>query len=368
MQPKPTVQGLPVYQPGKPIDEVKREYGLQHVIKLASNENPFGCSPYVLEHLLPSAKEAALYPDGAARELREQMARHLGIEEGQLLFGNGSDELVQLISRCYLQPGTNAVMADVTFPRYETNCRIEGADVIKVPLKDGTHDLDAMAQAVNDETKVVWLCNPNNPTGTMVTHDDVVQFLDQIPSSALVVMDEAYVEYVTDDRFPDSLSLLSEYPNLIILRTFSKIYGLASLRVGYGIASPDILTELNRVREPFNVNALAQRAGVLALEDQSFVQDCRTKNTSGIEQLTSAFDRLNMRYFPSQANFVFVQTGVPSEEVFQHLLEQGIIVRHDTSWGFPTGIRVTIGSQEENAAFIQALEQFIQKRGRERVL
>lgn len=367
MQPKPSVRGLPLYHPGKPIEEVKREYELEHVIKLASNENPFGCSPHVLENLLPGAKQMALYPDGAMRELKAAVARHLGVEEGQLIFGNGSDEIVQHIARCFLEPGTNSVMADVTFPRYKTNVQIEGADVIEVPLRDGTHDLYAMAEAVDENTKVVWVCNPNNPTGTIVSGEDVIRFMERVPSTVLVVMDEAYYEYVTDDRYPDSLSLLADYPNLIILRTFSKIYGLASLRVGYGIASSEVMAELNRVREPFNVNALAQRAAQLALEDQAFINECRQKNIDGLRQLTEAFDHLGLRYFPSHTNFVFVETGVPAEEIFMHLLKHGIIVRSDSSWGYPTAIRVTIGSEQENAAFLQALEQFIQKRGRENV-
>lgn len=362
MQPKPTVRGLPVYHPGKPIEEVKQEYGLEHVIKLASNENPFGCSPYVLENLLPGVKEMAIYPDGAMRELRKSVARHLGVAEEQLIFGNGSDEIIQQIARCFLEPGTNAVMADLTFPRYKTNVQIEGAEVIEVPLRDGTHDLKAMADAVNERTKAVWICNPNNPTGTIVRAAEVTEFLERIPATTLVILDEAYYEYVTDSDYPDSLSLLSKYPNLIILRTFSKIYGLASLRIGYGIASPEIVTEMNRVREPFNVNDFAQRAAQLALQDQSFITDCRKKNTDGIQQITSAFDRLGLHYFPPQGNFIFVETGVPAKDVFEHLLKQGVIVRMDPSWGFPTAIRVTVGSKRENQAFLTGLKQFLQKR------
>lgn len=363
MQPKPTVRGLPVYNPGKPIEDVKQQYGLEHVIKLASNENPFGCSSYVLENLLPNAKRMALYPDGAMRELRKNVARHLQVAEEQLIFGNGSDEIVQLISRCYLQAGDNVITADVTFPRYKTNAKIEGAEVIEVPLNNGTHDLPAMAEAVNEATKVVWVCNPNNPTGTIVSAHEVNEFMQRIPSSVLVVMDEAYYEYVTSDHYPDTQSMLNDYPNLIILRTFSKIYGLAALRVGYGICSPAIVGELNRVREPFNVNDFAQRGAQLALQDQSFVQACQRKNSDGLEQLTAAFDRLGLSYFPSQSNFVFVETGVPASDLFEHLLKQGIIVRMDEAWGFPTAIRITIGSEEENQAFLNAMEQFLQKRG-----
>lgn len=363
-KPKSTVRGLPVYNPGKSIEEVKDAYGLTDIIKLASNENPFGCSPAVLENLLPSPEEMALYPDGAMRELRARLAENLNVREEQLIFGNGSDEIIQHIARCYLESGMNAVMADVTFPRYKTNVQIEGADAIEVPLKHGVHDLDAMAAAVNDKTKVVWVCNPNNPTGTIVTEAEVEAFLQRIPPSTLVVLDEAYCEYVADERYPDSLSLLDKYPNVIVLRTFSKIYGLASLRVGYGIAASGIVSELNRVREPFNVNRLAQRAALAALQDQSFIARCREKNLTGIRQLSAAIERLGMKHFPAHGNFVFIETGLPAAEVFQHLLQQGVIVRTDPSWGFPTAIRVTVGSEQENQTFINALEQFLHKRGK----
>lgn len=364
MLPKRSVRGLPVYQPGKPIEDVKREYGLKHVIKLASNENPFGCSPFVLENILPDTKKIALYPDGAARDLRDSVAKHLNVQPEQLIFGNGSDEIVQHIARCFLEPGTKTVMADVTFPRYKTNAQIEGTEVVEVPLKNGTHDLSKMADAVDGRTRVVWVCNPNNPTGTIVSHKEVATFLTRIPSSVLVVLDEAYYEYVNDSSYPDSLALLKEHPNVIVLRTFSKIYGLAALRVGYGIAAPDVITELNRVREPFNVNTLAQRGARLALEDQTYIRECRERNLAGRKQLTDAFDRLGLNYYPPHGNFVFVETGVPAPHIFRHLLKKGVIVRIDESWNHPTALRVTIGSEEENRAFLNALEQLLRERGR----
>ncbi|WP_054949629.1 histidinol-phosphate transaminase [Numidum massiliense] len=369
MQPKRSVRGLPVYRPGKSIDEVKREYGLRHVIKMASNENPAGCSPYVVENLLPSSnsgQQLALYPDGEMRELRQTAARHLRVEPEQLIFGNGSDEIIQIIARCFLEPGMNTVMAQTTFPRYKTNVQIENVDVVEIPLTGGTHDLEAMAAAVNERTKIVWVCNPNNPTGTIVTHDALVQFIDRIPSSTLVVLDEAYAEYVADEHYPRTAELLANYPNVIALRTFSKIYGLAALRVGYGIAQPEIVSELNRVREPFNVNALAQRAAHLALRDQSFVQACHRANLAGLEQLTTAFTRLGLSFYPPHGNFVFVDTGHPASDVYTSLLQQGIIVRADDSWGCPTAIRVTVGNEAENAAFLNAFEQFLQERGQEK--
>jgi histidinol-phosphate aminotransferase len=223
MKPKASIRGLPVYQPGKPLEEVKREFGLKEVIKLASNENPFGCSKYVWPALAEEKENFYLYPEGSAPELREKLAEHLETDPRRLIFGNGSDEIVQMIARAYLEPGTESVMADITFPRYETLTRMEGATPVKVPLRDGTHDLEAMAQAVTEKTRIVWVCNPNNPTGTIVDHDALSDFLDQLPDHVLVVVDEAYYEYVTDPSYPDTLSLLDYNPRIIVLRTFSKI-------------------------------------------------------------------------------------------------------------------------------------------------
>jgi histidinol-phosphate aminotransferase len=351
MIPKSQIVNLPVYEPGKPIEDVKRELGLTEVIKLASNENPFGCSPKVKEAIAAELDSLPIYPDGACLELRSAVASFLNVKEEQLLFGNGSDEVVMLIARAYLQPGTNTVMANPTFSVYKTNATIEGADAIEVPCIDGAHDLDGMLAHINEQTRVVWVCNPNNPTGKMIAEDELVRFLDQVPKHVLVVLDEAYVEYVTSEAFPKSIQLLEKYKNIIVLRTFSKIYGLAALRVGYGVASEEVIDKLNRVREPFNVNHLAQKAAVAALADQQFVANCKAANVEGLAQVYAGLDELGVPYYRSETNFVYVMPGGNTREIFQEMLKLGVIIR-----AFPQAIRITIGSKEENEKMLAALK------------
>lgn len=361
MKAKTAVQGLPVYQPGKPLEEVKQEFGLTEVIKLASNENPFGCSERVWQSLQAERENLALYPEGQAPELRSQLAAHLGVKQERIVFGNGSDEIIQMIARAFLEPGAESVMAEVTFPRYDTQVRIEGARPVTVPMVDGTHDLEAMAAAVNERTRVVWLCNPNNPTGTYFTEAELRRFLDRIPPDVLVVMDEAYYEYVVAEDYPDTLTLAQSDPRLLVLRTFSKIYGLASFRIGYAVADQAIISELDRVREPFNANRLAQRAALAALGDQGFVQRCKDANRQGMKEIESQLERWGLSWFPSQANFLMLDTGRSSDEVFQELLQKGIIVRAGSALGYPTYIRVTVGRSEQNRLFLEGLASCLDK-------
>lgn len=359
MRAKSQIAGLPVYQPGKPIEEVKREFNLTEIIKLASNENPFGSSPKAVEAAKDACVNLAIYPDGAGFELRQKIAQFYDVEVGQVILGNGSDEIVQMICRTYLTPGSNTVMAEPTFPMYKINAVIEGADAIEVPLKEGVHDLDAMLQRIDSNTKVVWVCNPNNPSGTYNSAKEVESFLQKVPSDVLVVLDEAYYEYAYAEDYPESLPLLEKYPNLIILRTFSKIYGLAALRIGYGLASKEIIHLVNHVREPFNANRVAQSAAQAALDDQEYVQYCKDKNRQGLEQFYKAFDQMNLFYYPSQGNFILVDTGLPGNEVFQTLLRQGLIVRSGQALGFPTFVRITVGTEEQNEKMIQALRKIV---------
>jgi len=359
MKSKPQIPGLPVYQPGKPIEEVKKEYNLTEVIKLASNENPFGSSPKAVEAAKEACSNMAIYPDGAGFELRKDIAEFYQVDVDQVILGNGSDEIVQMICRTYLAPGSNTVMAAPTFPMYKINAVIEGAEPIEVPLKEGVHDLEAMSQKIDQNTKVVWLCNPNNPSGTYNSAAEVEAFLDQVSSDVLVVLDEAYYEYVYAQDYPESIPYLSKYPNVIILRTFSKIYGLAALRIGYGIASAEIIDSVNRVREPFNANRVAQAAARAALQDQSYVQNCKDKNTQGLEQFYRAFDEMGLFYYPSQGNFILVDTGLPGNDVFQTLLKQGLIVRSGQALGFPTFVRITVGTKEQNDKIILALKTLL---------
>ncbi|MDN4618005.1 histidinol-phosphate transaminase [Paenibacillus sp. PsM32] len=360
MKPKSRIVNIPVYQPGKPLEEVKRELGLSEVIKLASNENPYGSAPSVQEAIAKELTQLHIYPDGGAVELTAQLGAHLGVEPNQIIFGCGSDEIIALITRAFLEPGDETIMADQTFSVYKSNADIEGALVHEVPLKDGVHDLEGMMAQVNGRTKIIWVCNPNNPTGTIVSHEELIGFLEQVPSSVMVVLDEAYYEYVTDAAYPQSLKLLEKYTNVVILRTFSKIYGLAALRIGYGVGHADVIKLINQVREPFNTSRIGQAAARQALADQHFVQECHDKNKEGIQYLTAEFDRLGLHYFPSQTNFIMVDVKHQALEIFQSMLRRGVIVRAGHQ-KYPTYIRVTVGTARENEIFIRALEESMQE-------
>ncbi|MBW5446625.1 histidinol-phosphate transaminase [Cohnella sp. CFH 77786] len=360
MQPKPNVVHLPVYQPGKPVEDVKRELGLAEVIKLASNENPFGASPKAKEAIAREVQNISIYPDGAAVELTAAVARRYGVNPDQIIFGAGSDEIILMIARAYLRPGDETVMAASTFPQYKHNAEIENAVIIEVPLKEGTHDLYGMLAKVTDKTRIVWVCNPNNPTGTIVTKDELEWFLSKVPSSVMVVLDEAYCEYIDDPAYPDGLEVLNKYPNVVVLRTFSKIYGLASLRIGYGIGRADVIRAINQVREPFNTSRFGQAAALAALEDQAFVEECRRINREGLLTLKAAFDRLGLDAFPAYGNFIMVDVGRPGAEVFDAMLRKGIIVRAGHK-GYPNHIRITVGSPEQNLKVIAALEAVLQE-------
>ncbi|ULL15579.1 histidinol-phosphate transaminase [Paenibacillus sp. H1-7] len=361
MQPKKNIVHLPVYKPGKPMEEVKRELGLTEVIKLASNENPFGCSPKAKEAIIASVEQTSIYPDGGAVELTNAVAAHFGVESNQVIFGAGSDEIILMLARAFFVPGDETIMASPTFPQYKHNAEIEGAVCIEVPCVDGYHDLQGMLSKVNERTKIIWVCNPNNPTGTMNTHQEIVDFINAVPEHVLIVLDEAYAEYNVSGQYPDSIGLVYQYKNVITLRTFSKIYGLASLRIGYGIGHPDVIKSINQVREPFNTTSFAQKAAVAALADEQFIADCREANAKGIVYLSAQFDELKLNYYSAHGNFIMVDVERPGNAVFEGLLRKGIIVRHDPGWGLPTMLRVTVGSQEQNEKFIGALKQVLEE-------
>ncbi len=354
MQPKPNIVHLPVYQPGKPVEDVKRELGLTEVIKLASNENPFGCSPKAKEAIARELENMSIYPDGAAVELTNALAKHHGVNPDQVIFGAGSDEIILMICRAFLQPGDETVMADQTFPQYKHNVTIENAKSIEVPLKEGTHDLYSMLEKVNEKTKIVWICNPNNPTGTINTADEVEWFLSKVPSHVLVVLDEAYCEYLDDPSFPDGIKLLQKYPNVVVLRTFSKIYGLASLRIGYGIGQPGVIRSINQVREPFNTSRMGQAAALAALQDVEFIAFCREENKKGLAYFRQAFEDLGLKAFPAYGNFIMVDVQRPGQEVFEALLRKGVIIRAGHKQ-YPTSVRITVGNAEQNAKVVAAL-------------
>ncbi|HEX7057979.1 MAG TPA: histidinol-phosphate transaminase [Bacilli bacterium] len=347
---------LPVYKPGKPMEEVKRELGLNEVIKLASNENPYGCSAKAKEAIAGMLDETHLYPDGGSTELTAAIAAALHVKPEQIIFGAGSDDVIMMIARAYFLPGDETIMASHTFPQYKHNALVEGAVCIEVPLVDGKHDLNGMLAKVTDKTKIVWICNPNNPTGTMTTGKEIEDFMSRVPQNVLVVLDEAYAEYVDDPSFPDSLALMKRYPNIILLKTFSKIYGLASLRIGYGIGHPDVIRVVNQVREPFNTTRYAQKAALAAFADQEFVAECKQKNLREMKFLNAEFARLGLPTFPAYGNFIMVETFRSAELVFNALLRKGIIVRGGHHLDFPTKLRVTVGTHEQNVKFIRALE------------
>ena len=357
---KKQLESLLPYQPGKSIEEVKRLYGLNEVIKLASNENPFGCSPKVQTAIMEQVKNLALYPDGYSFQLRLRLAEHLGADAKQLIFGNGSDEVVQIICRAFLASEANTVMASPTFPQYRHNAIIEGAEVREIPLIDGRHDLNGMLQAIDKDTRVVWICNPNNPSGTYVSEQDLITFIDNVPKHVLVVVDEAYYEYVRAVDFPQTAPLLGKYENLMILRTFSKAYGLAALRIGYGIASESLIRQIEPAREPFNTSILAQTAALAALDDQEFIVNCAEQNKKGLELYYRFCDENGLKYYQSEGNFILIDFGIEGNEVFQYLLERGIIVRSGNALGFPTSVRITVGSEEQNLRVIDTLKSLLQ--------
>ncbi|SDY87441.1 histidinol-phosphate aminotransferase [Evansella caseinilytica] len=359
MKIKQTMSGLLPYQPGKPIEDVKREFGLEEVIKLASNENPYGCSPKVKEAIQQSFHELAVYPDGYARHLREAVAARFGVKETELIFGNGSDEVILILCRSFLTKEDNIVTASPTFPQYRHNAVIEGAKVKEVPLVDGMHDLEAMLEAIDANTKMVFVCNPNNPSGTYVGEEQFLAFLERVPEDVLVISDEAYYEYVAAEDYPETLPLIKRYPNLIVLRTFSKAYGLASLRVGYGVAAAEVIKAVDPGREPFNTNTLAQRAAVAALEDQDFVSACHLKNRTEMERFERFCQETGLSYYPSQTNFILIHFNRPGGEVFHYLLTNGFITRNGEALGFPDAVRITLGTREQNEKLIEALSKLV---------
>ncbi|MFA1820715.1 histidinol-phosphate transaminase [Virgibacillus oceani] len=363
MEGKAILSKLTPYQQGKQLQEIKETYGLERIVKLASNENPYGFSANVADFFKKDLHELNMYPDGYTKELRTILAAELNIDERQLIFGSGSEEIVQMICRAFLYPGTNTVMAVPTFPQYKHNALIEGAEVKEVPLRDGKHDLDQMLEEINEDTKVVWLCSPNNPSGTAIPKEELLSFLKKCPAHVLIVLDEAYYEYMEDD--PKAVEWSSSYDNLIILRTFSKAYGLAGLRIGYGISNPDILQKIDVVRGPFNTTSIAQKAAIIALKDHDFIEKTKTKNKNVKDKFEQFLDRIGWGYYPSQTNFLLVSTPLSGFKIFDYLLEKGFIVRPGELLGYPNTIRLTIGKQEDMHELENILLTFHQNHSKE---
>ncbi len=353
------IRGLPVYSPGLDADDVRRRYGVERVIKLASNENPLGPSPLAVEAVSAALKDISLYPDGACTELRRKLSDALGQPPERFIFGNGTDEVIDLIFYAFFDKGDAAVMGDPTFSSYFLSGMLMGARMVYVPLQDHCHHVEEMLSAVRKGTKAVFVGTPHNPTGTICTKAELERMLEGLPGDVLLIWDEAYREYVDDPDYPDGTDYLSVHPNLVVLRTFSKIYGLAGLRVGYGIADPGVVAYLERVRPAFNVNRLAQAAAVAAVDDVEHVERSRAVNADGKRYLGREFKRLGLAAVPTQANFILVGYEGRTERLFEKLLERGIIVRDGASLGYPGHVRVTIGTPEQNRALVAALEEIV---------
>jgi len=356
------VSAIAPYQPGKPISELAREMGIDeaNIVKLASNENPMGASPRVLAAIENALMDIARYPDGNGFDLKTALAEKYGVSREQIVLGNGSNDVLEFAARAFMSPGTSAVYSQHAFAVYPLVTQAVGARGIEVPAKDFGHDPKAMLAAVEDNTRVIFIANPNNPTGTILSRAALLDFLEQVPSSVLVVLDEAYYEFLPEDLKPDSVNWLGKFPNLVVMRTFSKAYGLAGLRIGFAMAHPDVAAMLNRVRQPFNVNSLAQVAALAALQDASFLEKCVEVNRKGMEQVTQAFNKLGISFIPSFGNFVSFRIG-NATSMYQSLLKQGVIVRPVANYGMPEYLRVSIGLEAENARFLQALEAGMQE-------
>lgn len=354
------IERIKPYKPGKPIEELIRELNLKgEVIKLASNENPLGTSPLAIRAMRWALKESWLYPDDNCFYLKNVLAKKFNVSSDEIIVGNGSVEILPLITLAYLNPDDSAVVSQGAFIWYKIAVSIAGAQLIETPMKNYTHDLRAMAEAIQKNTKLVFIANPNNPTGTIVTRKEVEDFFAKIPDHILVVMDEAYREYIDEPEFPDSFKIFREKKNILILHSFSKIYGLAGARLGYGIARKEIITNLMKLRISFNVNRISQVAGIAALDDDDFVKKTVVLNNAGKNFLYDAYKKLGLFYIPTHGNFIFVDFGRDSQIVFEALQKQGIITRTIKEYGFPNALRITIGTEKQNRRLVRVLKKIL---------
>ncbi len=363
----PGVRQLAPYQPGKPTAELQRELGLDHIVKLASNENPLGPSPKALAAMQRATPDISFYPDGSGFELKQALAAALDVDSAQITLGNGSNDVLELVARTFLSADCSTVFAAHAFAVYPIVTQAVGAVGITAAAHDGTrgprygHDPTALAQAIENRTRAVFIANPNNPTGTYLPAAQLRAFLAAVPDHVIAVVDEAYVEYVAAADYQSALPWLSDFPNLIVTRTFSKAYGLAGLRVGFAVSSPDIADLLNRVRQPFNVNALALAAAAAALDDQDHLSRTVALNQRGLAQLACAFAERELSYIPSVGNFITVDVGRPATPIFDALLREGVIVRPLANYGLPHDLRITVGTEAQNSEFLRALDRVLRR-------
>jgi histidinol-phosphate aminotransferase len=354
----PWLHDLVSYIPGKPIEDVARELGIEpeRIIKLASNENPLGPSPIAVKAMEEALRKAHFYPDGGGYHLRSGIAAKLGLSPDNVILGTGSNEIIEFLGHAFLRPDDNIVTAEHAFVVYKILAKVFGAETIEVPDPRLTHDLPAMAAAINERTKIVYVANPNNPTGTMVGQDELDRFVAAVPPTVVMAIDEAYFEFLPDP--PDTLKYLGDHPNLIVLRTFSKIQGLAGLRIGYGLAHPDLIQLLHKTRQPFNVNSIAQVGALAGLRDEAHQEKTREVTRDGRDFLQAGFAKRNLEYIPSVANFVLVKVG-NGKEIFQKLLRRGLIVRAMDEYKLPEWIRVSVGTPEQNRRFFEDLDEVL---------
>jgi histidinol-phosphate aminotransferase len=359
IQPNEYVKNLIPYVPGKPVEELEREIGIQDAIKIASNENSLGPSPLAMDAVVKALGKVNRYPDGDAFYLKNKLAGKLRVKPENLIFGNGSNEVIEIVARTFMKPGDEAVMGEFAFIVFPIVTQAVGAEVIVSPMPQLTHNLRDMFHRITSKTKAVFIANPNNPTGTMVKGDEFEWFLERIPEDIIVVVDEAYFDYVDDPNYPNSLDYQRLGKSLITVRTFSKIYGLAGLRVGFGVSSEEIISYMNRVREPFNVNSLAQIAAYAALDDEEHVRRSKELNKEGLEYLERELKKISLPFVPSFTNFILVDLGSNPLPVYNALLREGVIVRPVINYGLKTHIRVTVGLSEENERFIRAIRKVL---------
>jgi len=355
------IMSLKPYVPGKPLEELKRQYGIDDAIKLASNENPLGPSPAAVRAIEAVGRKLHRYPNGAGHDLAEALAARLGVQPGNIVLGNGSDDIIVMLARVLLQPGDEAILPRPSFLMYELAVRACAATPVEIPLKSYAVDFEAMLARVGPATRLVFVNNPHNPTGTLVSRPALDNFIDALPTGVVLVLDEAYIEFVRDANCPHSIDYVKADKIVIGLRTFSKAYGLAGLRIGYGVMPVFLAEILHRVRPPFNVNSLAQAAAVAALEDERFLENTVQLVHNELDFLYTTLDGMGIDYVKSQANFVLIRVGKNADEIFENLLRQGIIVRSMNSYGYPDCIRVTVGLHDENVRFLEALEKVLQK-------
>lgn len=355
----PGVQKLHPYMAGKPVSELERELGIKDIVKLASNENPLGMSKSVIRALEKEFSEGCRYPDANGHYLKSALSERLGVGTAQITLGNGSNDVLEMIAKVYLQPEHEVIFAEHAFCVYPIVSQAIGATLIEVPAKDWGNDLEAMLAAISDKTRMIFIANPNNPTGTWLGEAPLKSFMKAVPKNIIVVIDEAYTEYVTDGSIPNTVEWLSEFENLVVTRTFSKAYGLASLRLGYALSSELICGLLNRLRQPFNVNSFALAAGIASLNDIEYLNRAIAVNKSGMQQIVESCKKFELSYIPSAGNFLTIDMGQPAMPIYEKLLHKGVIVRPVSNYNMPNHLRVSIGLEAENQKYVGALESVI---------